>query len=345
MGVGMGVLLVSYFGIGRLCRWANSHMMDVPNARSSHITPVPRGGGLLIIVCSLGGFWLCYPNIAQIRPEYIAYSLGAILIGIVSWVDDLRSVAYWIRLAVHAGAALFIVLIVGPCEELGLPFFGLVLLGPVAPAICLLWLVGITNAYNFMDGIDGLAGGQAVIAAAAWGGIGMVINEPAVSLLGVLIACSSLGFVVHNWSPARIFMGDIGSAFLGLTFGTLSIILNRQEPRLALFGLLVVWPFVFDTIFTLICRLRRRERIVSAHRSHLYQRLVISGYSHCAATTAYLGFSAICVLLAFAWVLDLPGAQWFVVCVPGLLSFGLWKFVVSAEGKDDCSPAVCSVRD
>ena len=146
-----------------------------------------------------------------------------------------------------------------------------------------------------------------------------------------LLAGSSLGFLGHNWPPARIFLGDVGSAFLGYTLAVLPVIAALLEPRLALAGVLLVFPFVFDTSFTLLRRWRRGENIFVAHRSHLYQRLVIAGYSHRAVTLLYAGLALVGVVLALAWVLELPGSDWLALGLPGLFCLGLWQLVVRAE--------------
>ena len=176
-----------------------------------------------------------------------------------------------------------------------------------------------------------MAGAQAVVAGVACWGLGLLSGEPLVSLLSVLLAGSSLGFLGHNWPPARIFMGDVGSAFLGYSLAVLAVIGGLAHPRLPLAGLLVVWPFVFDTTFTILRRLRRGENIFAAHRSHLYQRLVNAGYSHRAVTLLYAGLALVGVLLVLAWVLELPGSDWLALGLPGLLSLGLWRLVVRAE--------------
>jgi len=234
-------------------------------------------------------------------------------------------------LATHAAGALLILLAVGFWPSVDLPFVGSVHWGWLGVPLAFFWVVGLTNAYNFMDGIDGLAGSQAVIAGDAWAGLGWLRGEPLVSLLGLLVAGSSLGFLLHNWPPARIFMGDVGSAFLGFTFAALAVVAALQNPRFAVAGILLVWPFVFDTSFTLVRRLCHRENVFAAHRSHLYQRLVIAGYSHRTVTLLYVGLALVGALLAIVWVLDLPGSDWLVLGLPVLLCFGLWRFVVRAE--------------
>lgn len=325
----LGAFFCAFFGIVGLRHWAERRMLDVPNSRSSHAHPMPRGGGLVIVVVTGAGAWGWHLWFGAVSAEYLlmGYSLGALVIAPVSWLDDLRGVSKKMRFLTHVAGAVFVLWLIGFWEQVDLPFAASLHIGWFGVPVVFLWMVGLTNAYNFMDGIDGLAGGQAVVAGVAWMGLGALIQEPLISVLGMLVASSSLGFLWHNWPPARIFMGDVGSAFLGYTFAALTVMAGVSNPRMPLAGLLVVWPFVFDTAFTLMRRLRRGENIFMAHRSHLYQRLVIAGYSHGAVTGLYLGFAMVGVVLAFAWVRDIPGIDWLVVGAPGALAFGLWRWV------------------
>jgi UDP-N-acetylmuramyl pentapeptide phosphotransferase/UDP-N-acetylglucosamine-1-phosphate transferase len=151
--------------------------------------------------------------------------------------------------------------------------------------------------------------------------------------LGVLVAGSSLGFLGHNWPPARIFMGDVGSAFLGFTLATLAMAGGLPDPRLPLAGVLVVWPFVFDTTFTILRRLRRGENIFAAHRSHLYQRLVIAGWSHRTVTLLYLSLAVLGVVLALLWAIAAPGSSLAIAVLPPLCAVLLWRGVVVVEAR------------
>lgn len=336
----IGVILVvvaasSFLGTGWMRLWAERHMLDMPNERSSHTLPTPRGGGLVIVVGSLLGLSFSYPFFGSLFPIQIvtSYGIGALLIALVSWWDDLRSLSNRVRFGTHAAGALLILFVVGFWHQISLPFVSAIPLGWMGIPLTFLWVVGLTNAYNFMDGIDGLAGSQAVIAGAGWAGLGWLSGEPLVSLLGLLVAGSSLGFLLHNWPPARIFMGDVGSAFLGFSFAALSVVAAQQHPRMAVVGILLLWPFIFDTTFTFLRRLSRHENVFAAHRSHLYQRLVIAGCSHRAVTLLYSGLAVVGVVLALAWVLELPGVDWLVLGLPALLCPGLWQLVVRAETK------------
>jgi UDP-N-acetylmuramyl pentapeptide phosphotransferase/UDP-N-acetylglucosamine-1-phosphate transferase len=182
-----------------------------------------------------------------------------------------------------------------------------------------------------MDGIDGIAGGQAVLAGLGWAIIGTLIDLPFVGILGALLGAASLGFLFHNWPPALIFMGDVGSAFLGYSFACLAIIGASKDPPLAIAGVLLVWPFVFDTIFTFFRRLKNRENVFSAHRSHLYQRLVISGYSHRTVTLLYLGLDALGMLLAVLFVIRSVWTNILVIVILFLSCIFLWGLTVTRE--------------
>ena len=154
-------------------------------------------------------------------------------------------------------------------------------------------VVGILNIYNFMDGIDGIAGVQAVVAGVAWTCIAYSLSLSATAVLGGAVTAGAAGFLLLNWPPARIFMGDAGSTVLGYMIGILPFFAwVEQKDTLSLgtatfCGALVMWPFLADGASTILRRMRRRENVFTAHRSHLYQRLVIAGRSHQAVTLTY----------------------------------------------------------
>lgn len=325
----------SYLGVSLLCWYfTEKQILDIPNERSSHTSPTPRGGGLIIVALSTIGLvivWFLNP-IWEPR-ALVAFLAGAWLIAVVSWLDDVRSLSNRVRFAVHSFSAVLVIVGFGFWRVVDLSVLGAVTLGWLGVIVTFLWIVGLTNVYNFMDGIDGIAGAQAVIASLGWALLGWSDNQPLVAALGLLLAATSLGFLGHNWPPARIFMGDVGSAYLGFTFAALSVIAAQHNARFVVFGVLLVWPFVFDASFTILRRLSRHENIFAAHRSHLYQRLVIAGYSHRSVSLLYTGLALIGVILALAWALGLPGSDWLVVSIPILLFLGLWQLVVRSETK------------
>jgi UDP-N-acetylmuramyl pentapeptide phosphotransferase/UDP-N-acetylglucosamine-1-phosphate transferase len=205
-------------------------------------------------------------------------------------------------------------------------------LPPIAAvAITGVWLVGLLNAYNFMDGIDGIASGQAVVAGLMWAWA-CGSSAPFVAVAGVLIAAASIGFLWHNWAPAAIFLGDAGSGFLGFAFAALPLVAYQEtgDARFPLAGVLMVGPFVFDTIYTLCRRLRRRENIVRAHRTHLYQRLVTNGWSHARVATLYLVLGGASSAGAVLW---LHGASGWVTVPPAIAILLLPLLIAAVESR------------
>jgi len=328
-------LLVSFVGVVGIRQWAErNRLLDIPNQRSSHTHPTPRGGGLAIVVTVLLCLFVYQATESHISWSLlVVYSLAAAMIAAVSWLDDLRSLSNRVRFTTHSVAALLLIGAGFFWFAVEVPFLGVVSLGWLGVLPAFVWMVGLTNVYNFMDGIDGIAGSQAVLAGVGWLLLGWFSGDPFSGVLGALLAASSLGFLLHNWPPARIFMGDVGSAFLGYSFAALAVVAAQTAPRMAVAGILLVWPFVFDSAFTLLRRWRKGENIFAAHRSHLYQRLVIAGYSHRFVTLLYSFLALVGVLLALLWVWAVPGTDWLVLVVPALLSLGLWRFVVRAEAR------------
>lgn len=328
------VLAASWAGVALFRRWTlGKKLLDVPNDRSSHSVPTPRGGGLVIVAVSFIG----YAFIASIFDAEISwgYVAGAIAIAAVSWFDDISSLPSWSRLIVHIGAAMILIADVGSWHEIFLPLALVhIPLGPYFGAlVTVLWIVWLVNAYNFMDGIDGIAALQAVIACVAWASLAAWFDHKSLFLFACVLACSSAGFLIHNWQPARIFMGDVGSAFLGYTLASMPL-LARSGPEvdlqiLPLAGVLFVWFFIFDTLVTLIRRLVRRKRIWEAHREHLYQRMVIAGREHARVTMIY-GISA--ALLASTVVLAIAFSGIFAIL--GVISLVVPTILIVYLGRE-----------
>jgi UDP-N-acetylmuramyl pentapeptide phosphotransferase/UDP-N-acetylglucosamine-1-phosphate transferase len=334
---GGGLALLAYMlasvGVSAIRRYAeHRQLLDIPNERSSHTRPVPRGGGLAIVIVALA-ITLATGLITQ------EWNVPALVLTLVAWalvagislVDDVRSLPNSLRFGVQAIAATMVLMAHGHWSRLETPLLGELTVGLAGGALAFLWLAGLTNAYNFMDGIDGIAGSQAVVAGIVWALSGVMVGSILLAVVGLTLAASSLGFLRHNWPPARIFMGDVGSAFLGLSLASLAVAGTNVDPRLAFVGILAVWPFIFDASFTFIRRVLRKENVFAAHRSHLYQRLVIMGYSHNRVTLLYATLAAAGGTLAVTW---LAGLRWTPVLVAVLLPlacFGLWYYVVARE--------------
>lgn len=247
-------------------------LIDVPNVRSSHQQPTPRGGGLAIVVSlAVASPWLAGADTvsARLALDVIPAALAVAAIGIV---DDRWQLPTWPRAVVHMMAGAWIL------HRLpGLPVVELLGVnlgeGVVGVALALLYLVWATNLFNFMDGTDGIAASQAIL-----------VNVGAAVLQGVflggtawlgpaLVACCCAGFLAWNWPPARIFMGDVGSGFLGLLIGSMTLVYALEASILFWAWMILQGTFMVDATTTIFRRLARGERVTQAHRSHAYQHL------------------------------------------------------------------------
>lgn len=306
-----GALVITWVGVRLLRRLApRLGFIDIPNQRSSHRAPTPRAGGLafvvvvplLILATSL---WMG----VRLLPGEEALLMGSAVVAAVGLTDDRWGLPVRLRFAAYLLAAAVLVVGGGYLHELQWPGGPSIYLGWLGIPVTLFWVVGLTNAYNFMDGIDGIAGVQAVVAATAVGLLALWQGSPALAIYAWLLTGGVLGFLCHNWPPARVFMGDVGSAFLGYTFAGLAVLSDQgagQPIPLALWVILLA-PFIFDTSVTLVLRVARGERWFEAHRQHLYQRLTRRGWSHLRVTSIYLCadlFLAGVALAHFAFGLD-----------------------------------------
>jgi UDP-N-acetylmuramyl pentapeptide phosphotransferase/UDP-N-acetylglucosamine-1-phosphate transferase len=285
-----------------LIGWTSARgVVDRPNDRSSHTRVTPRGGGIAIVAVMAWAVLLAAMLWPNSRVSLVALLVPALAIAAVSWLDDLEPLPNRIRFGVHLAAAATATAFLGPIRFADAGSLGTVTLGTAAWPLTLLWIAGMTNAFNFMDGIDGIAGITAAVAGAAIAAAAGCLGLEPVAAVSLAFAGASIGFLTCNWPPARIFMGDVGSAFCGFLIAVLPLLGGETHgPRLAIVVAVAMWPFIFDTAFTLCRRAARGENVFKAHRSHLYQRLVIAGWSHRAVSTLYGGLSAMAAALAIA---------------------------------------------
>ncbi len=276
---------------GLVRRYALSRsLLDVPNERSSHSAPTPRGGGLAIAVVVLTGLLVLAAAGVVAPPLATAFGGGGALVAAVGWLDDRHGLPASLRLAVHVAGAAWMVAWLGGMPHLTIGA-GAANLGRSGALLAILGIVWLTNLYNFMDGIDGIAAAEAVTVGVA-GALLLGGREPSLALIAILVAASAGGFLVWNWAPARLFMGDVGSGFLGFIFAGLALASENTRALPALLWLVVLGPFFLDATITLLRRMARGERWQAAHRMHAYQRAVQAGWSHRRVTAVVAGISA-----------------------------------------------------
>jgi phospho-N-acetylmuramoyl-pentapeptide-transferase len=278
--------------------------LDTPNERSLHERPVPRHGGIAILAgtataLALGALDLWAP-----------LSL-ALILAALSFADDLYGLPAAVRLATHCAAALALVwFLLSPMNLAAL----LVL------AIAVVWM---TNLYNFMDGVDGVAGGMTVIGFGAYAVAAQLVGHVALAMAGAALAAAAAAFLLLNYHPARVFMGDVGSIPLGFLAAALGLVGWRDDVWPLWFPLLVFAPFIGDATITLLRRLARRERVWQAHREHYYQRLVRMGLGH--RRSALVGYAVmlLCALAALFGREQPPAVQAMVFAAACSLMAGL----------------------
>ena len=264
-------------------------ILDRPNERSSHRVPTPRGGGITVIGFLLLA-WIVLARAESAPSGVLGIALGAVLLAAVSWVDDLRGLSPLVRLLPQAAAvAIGIFVLPGPQDPFHLAAIGLV------------WIWWI-NLFNFMDGIDGLAGSET---AAIGAGLLLFTSvgagaDPALQALAAAVTGAAIGFLVWNWSPARIFLGDVGSVPLGYLLGFMLLELAvRGYWKIAL---ILPLYFLADATITLARRLSRGERVWQAHREHFYQQAVRRGLGHAAVARRVI--AANLVLVGCGWAAE-----------------------------------------
>jgi Fuc2NAc and GlcNAc transferase len=276
-GIHWAAVVASTAGVAWLVVWlVRRHalrlgLIDRPNHRSSHTQPTPRGGGVGIVLGAGTGLFVA-SELGTVLPHVVWIVFGAVaLVALEGLLDDFMELPPGLRLLVQAVAATVFVAAMGPLNALPLPApLNLHLPAPVGWVLSILWIMALTNFFNFMDGIDGLAGGQAV---ASFVGVMLAGWSPEGSLLAACAGAAVTGFLLHNWSPARVFMGDVGSDFLGFLIAALPFLApvgRRGDAVLAVAVGLAL--FLLDPVETLIRRARARKPLYRAHREHVYQQ-------------------------------------------------------------------------
>jgi Fuc2NAc and GlcNAc transferase len=248
-------------------------LIDVPNERSSHAVPTPRGGGLAVVIASLVALTiLVVAGLVPLR-LFLALAPGGAAVAAVGFIDDRRPLSARIRLFVHFMAAGWAVLCIGPINlfdfERGRP-----LLQGLVYGLATIGIVWFLNMYNFMDGIDGIAGSQAVfmsLGAALLGLFSFGIAYTAAT--AVVIGTAALGFLLWNWPPAKIFLGDVGSGYLGFVFAVIGLASGIHDPTAPWTLLILAGVFAVDATFTVVRRFLRGERVTQPHRTHGFQLL------------------------------------------------------------------------
>lgn len=338
----------SAFGVSCLLCWCiypillKAAVIDAPNARSSHRHPTVRGGGVAIVATIvIGLLWL------RAGHDRTAVGVIIVLLGLlatVSFLDDVRSVGIGKRFATHAFAATGAIAVLWGITPASV--WGLTPSDAVALVLSFVWITGYTNAFNFMDGINGIAAGQAALT-----GVGSALiiqmssgspQPPAAALGALLLGGAAGGFIPYNYPRARMFMGDVGSAPLGYFLAVLVLWAARDVGESLIIPLVLLHTnFLVDTGVTLIRRVLRREQWYKPHREHFYQRLVRSGKSHTSVTGFEMALQGcVCSMMLVYVRAGLAWRLWLALAVLALwaLFFAYCEFEFRREGNSSVAP-------
>ena len=304
-------------------------LIDTPNKRSSHELPTPKGGGIGIVLgifVTLSGCFLI-GRIGDIK--YMVLIAGGLAIALLGLYGDRFKTSIISRLVIQSLIACTIIWVIGVPEYLEIGAHHLINLGGFGIIFAIIWLVGMTNFYNFMDGIDGLAAMQGIIAGIGITVFGILLQDNPLITIGLILSGATTGFLVLNVSPAKIFMGDVGSYFLGFFIASFVLIYtNLLIPIILMMGV-----FIFDTVVTLARRVFNGECWYRAHRNHFYQRATSLGHSHMQITFIISLISSLFLIMACIYLLASVFMQLIILAVALLILTTLAFWITIKEKK------------
>lgn len=270
---------------------------DAPDMRKVHVKVMPRMGGLAIYITFLIGLFITMPD----SPYHLAIITGSMIIILTGILDDIFNLSAKVKLINQIAAALVVVLWGGiDVDFINLPFEGKLEFGVLSVPITILWIVGVTNAINLIDGLDGLAAGVSSIALVSISGMAIVMGDIYVMTIGFILLVSTLGFLLYNFHPAKIFMGDTGALFLGYMIAVLSLLGFKNVTFISfIVPVIILGVPMTDTIFAIIRRLVNKTPLAAPDKSHLHHRLLDHGFTHRQTVLLIYAISAMFGLTGF----------------------------------------------
>ncbi|WP_252502334.1 glycosyltransferase family 4 protein [Sporosarcina sp. Marseille-Q4943] len=296
--------------------------VDHPNYRKVHASVMPRIGGMAIFGAFVIGYLLLRPS----DEHAIGILVGAIIIIVTGFLDDMLEITAKAKLIGQLAAAIVVVTWGGlQIEFINLPFFGPFDFGYLSIPITIIWIIGITNAINLIDGLDGLAAGVSTIALISITVMAMIMGEMFVVATAAILAASSLGFLFYNFHPAKIFMGDTGSLFLGYMISVLALLGYKNVAMISLIiPIIILGVPISDTFFAIIRRVRMKQPISAPDKSHLHHCLLRAGFSHRQTVLIIYGLA---ILFGVAAVLFSQATVWGAIVLIAVMLIAIELFV------------------
>lgn len=308
--------LVVSFGItGLMIIYARrAKLYDVPNQRSSHSVPTPRGGGLGIVLVFLSFVALAFSLNRLPSDAFSALFVGGTIVAVIGFVDDHRHIPAKWRFLVQTLAAIIALSVLGglPDIQVGSARISLGLPGDFLAVVFIVWLV---NLYNFMDGIDGIAAAEAICIAAGAAVLTVSNSSEFIVVLFLVFSAAAVGFLLWNWPPARIFMGDVASGFIGFVLAVFALISSAMDLLPIWVWLVLAGVFIVDATVTLLTRALRGEQWYSAHNNHAYQKASRAVQGHRPVTLAVILINCVWLLPIAWWVSQHPEFGWWLTLV------------------------------
>jgi UDP-GlcNAc:undecaprenyl-phosphate/decaprenyl-phosphate GlcNAc-1-phosphate transferase len=321
LAFGVSLTIIAYAVTWAMARFVR--IMDEPNHRSSHVKAVPRAGGVSVVITFYIGIAITWflGEFRDVETNLLfGFLFSTFLIAAISLIDDITDQSALIKLMTQMIAVAIVLFLGITLDEIAIPVVGYVDLGVAGFVISFFWILGLTNAFNFMDGLDGLAGGVAAIAGLFFMIITFTEGSSFVYIISYSLLAGALGFLFLNFPPAKIILGDVGAAFLGFVFAVLAIIATRYDESRTSFLVIpmLMFNFIYDTSYTFVRRFAQGKNVLEAHREHLYQLMNRSGFSHMEVVlTQY------CMVfmqgLGALWIVNIPGDERMFVFIPFLL--------------------------
>jgi Fuc2NAc and GlcNAc transferase len=324
------VILITVYGITALLAWwitawarryaLKRAILDHPNHRSSHSEPTPRGGGIAIAVLIMAAVMILWLTEYISLQLFLALGGGGFLVATVGWIDDRWDISVVWRAASYLAASAWAVYWITDLYAADLRYGFWMYAGVV---VLISWLV---NLYNFMDGTDGLAAAEGISTASIAAILLLLAGQDGIAILLMVLSAACSGFLILNWPPAKIFMGDIGSCLIGFLFGAVAFISYLNSSLSPAVWLILLSIFICDASLTLLKRILNREKWYSAHRSHAYQLFVQAGFSHKQLLTGLLLVNLL--LFPFAVIAYYAEAcSWWLTAGVYCLMGSLWLFI------------------
>ena len=298
-------------------------LIDLPNERSSHELPTPRGGGIAVVALTLSGATVLWYWQVLDANTFFALISGGVLIALAGWLDDHQKIGIIGRLMLQFVAATLAVYYLGGLASIQFAHHSFEL-GWVGKLVAVLGLMWLSNLYNFMDGIDGLAAIEAVFVGVLGGILLSLQGSHGLAMVVLVLASANAGFIFWNWPPAQIFLGDVGSGFIGYMFGLVTLSGEVSNVMPGFLWIMILSVFIFDATFTLLRRIFTGQKWYQAHKCHAYQQLVQRGKSHRSVTLMILVFNILVTSPLVLYAFFYPDLAWVMFMLIVVICLVLW---------------------